>query len=415
MFGPGGTFNATVSHQRPTRSRRTKPGANAEAGDRLEAVSFSTPGGDMLAFLNRHIGCALIICALVSAALPAIAQPIPPNPSPDAILRSTPQTVIWGYISADLPPALTIKSGQTVKVDTVTHQGLLTRDDPVTFFGAAGIPPEQVLQDATDIYHRVSRVKGLSAHVLTGPLYVEGAAPGDMLEVRIHKFDLRVPYGVNNSGPRTGVLGELLTAPAPKIIRLDVNRNVALFSKDIEVALSPFLGVMAVAPPRDLLLVSSRPPSSWGGNMDLNRLAAGATLYLPVFNAGAQFFTGDPHAVQGDGEVNGTAIEASLSATLQFIVHKGAGTGMRWPRAEDAANYYTMGMDLNLDTAMREATRETVEFLEERFDLTAADAYSLASIGVDFRIAEAVDSTQVVYAAIAKKLFKNHPSYWATP
>jgi acetamidase/formamidase len=117
--------------------------------------------------------------------------------------------------------------------------------------------------------------------------------------VRIHKFDLRVPYGVNNSGPRAGVLGELLTAPAPKIIKLDVNRNVALFAKDIEVALSPFLGVMAVAPPRDLLLVSSRPPSSWGGNMDLNRLAAGATLYLPVLNAGAQFLRKPPQNITG--------------------------------------------------------------------------------------------------------------------
>ena len=188
----------------------------------------------MLAFLHRHIGCDLIVCALVGAALPAIAQSAPPNPSPDATLRSTPQTVVWGYISADLPPALTIKSGQTVKIDTVSHQGLLTKDGPVTFFGAASIPPEQVLQDAADIFHQVSRVKGLSAHVLTGPLYVDGAAPSDMLEVRIHKFDLRVPYGVNNSGPGAGVLGELLTAPRPKIIKLDVNRNVAIFSKDIE-------------------------------------------------------------------------------------------------------------------------------------------------------------------------------------
>lgn len=369
----------------------------------------------MFALLNRHLGGALTLCAIVSVALPAAAQPVPSNPLPDATLRSTPQTVIWGYISADLPPALTIKSGQTVKIDTVSHQGLLTKDNPATFFGAAGIPPEQVLEDATDIYRMVSRVKGLSAHVLTGPLYVEGAMPGDMLEVRIHKLDLRVPYGVNNSGPGAGVLGELLSAPTPKIIRLDPNRNVALFSKDIEVPLSPFLGVMAVAPPRDLLLVNSRPPSRWGGNMDLNKLAAGATLYLPVFNAGAQFFTGDPHAVQGDGEVNGTAIEASLSATLQFIIHKDAGKTMRWPRAEDAANYYTMGVDLNLDVAMREAARETVEFLEKRFGLTRADAYSLASIGVDFRVAEAVDSTQVIYGAIPKKLFKNNPSYWAPP
>jgi len=369
----------------------------------------------MFAFLMRRVGGALIVCGIVNLALLLFTQLVPSNPLPDATLRSTPQTVIWGYISADLPPVLTIKSGQTVKIDTVSHQGLLTRDDPVTFFGAAGIPPEQVLQDATDIYRMVSRVKGLSAHVLTGPVYVEGATPGDMLEVRNRKFDLRVPYGVNNSGPGTGVLGELLRAPTPKIINFDVARSVALFSKDIEVPLSPFLGVMAVAPPRDLLLVASRPPSSWGRNMDLNKLAAGASLYLPVFNVGAQFFTGDPHAVQGDGEVNGTAIEASLSATLQFVLHKGAGRTMRWPRAEDAANYYSMGMDLNLDVAMREATRETVEFLQQRFGLTPADAYSLASIAVDFRVAEAVDSTQVIYGMIPKKLFKTTPPYWATP
>jgi acetamidase/formamidase len=363
--------------------------------------------------LLRHLAGVLVGCTVAGLALPAAAQTVPSNPTPDTTLRSTPQTVVWGYITADLPPALTIKSGQTVKIDTVSHQGLMTKDDPVTFFGAAGIPPDQVLQDATDIYRMVSRVKGLSAHVLTGPLYVEGAAAGDMLEVRIHRFDLRTPYGVNNSGPRTGVLGDLLGAPTPKTIKLDLDRKVALFAKDIEVPLSPFMGIMAVAPPRDLLLVSSRPPSSWGGNMDFNKLAAGATLYLPVFNDGAQFFTGDSHAVQGDGEVNGTAIEASLSATLQFIVHKGAGKAMRWPRAEDAANYYAMGMDLNLDVAMREATREAVAFLQERFGLTAADAYALASIAADFRVAEAVDSTQVIYGVIPKKLFKNTAPYWA--
>jgi acetamidase/formamidase len=357
---------------------------------------------------SQNCGARSILSgAAIALASAAFAQ------TPDAVLRSTPQTVIWGYITADLPAVLTIKSGQTVRIDSVSHQGLLSKDDPVTFFGAAGIPADQVLQDATDIYRMTSRVKGLSVHVLTGPIYVEEAAPGDMLEVRIHRFDLRVPYGVNNSGPRTGVLGDLLSAPAPKVIKLDPVRNVALFSPNIEVPLSPFMGIMAVAPPRDLLLVSSRPPARWGGNMDFNKLTAGATLYLPVFNAGAQFLTGDSHAVQGDGEVNGTAIEASLTATLQFIVHKGAGTGMRWPRAEDAANYYLMGIDLDLNVAMREATQEAVKFLQERFDLSAADAYALASIGVDFRVAEAVDSTQVIYAAIPKKLFKNVPPYWS--
>jgi acetamidase/formamidase len=218
---------------------------------------------------------------------------------------------------------------------------------------------------------------------------------------------------VNNSGPRVGVLPELLPAPAPKIIRFDTARNVALFSPEIEVPLSPFLGVMAVAPSRDVLLVSSRPPWRWGGNMDFKHLVPGASLYLPVFNTGAQFYTGDPHAVQGDGEVNGTAIEASLTATLQFIVHKGEGKTMRWPRAEDATHYYAMGMDLNLDIAMRHATRETVEFLRENFALSAADAYALASIAVDFRIAEAVDSVQLVYGAIPKKLFKSTPPFWS--
>jgi acetamidase/formamidase len=356
---------------------------------------------------------AIVTAAMLGLAFPAAAQPVPARPTPDATLRSTPETVVWGYITADLPPALQIKSGETVKIDTVSHQGLLGKEDPAAFFAAAGIPREQVLQDAIDIYHKVARVKGLSAHVLTGPIYVEGAEPGDMLEVRILKLDLRVPYGVNNSGPRTGVLPDLLAAPAPKIIKLDTARNVALFSDDIEVPLSPFLGVMAVAPSRDVLLVSSRPPWRWGGNMDFKPLVPGASLYLPVFNTGAQFYTGDPHAVQGDGEVNGTAIEASLTATLQFIVHKGDGKSMRWPRAEDAAYYYAMGMDLDLNVAMRQATRETVDFLREEFGLSPADAYALASIGVDFRIAEAVDSVQMVYGMIPKRLFKKKREYWS--
>ena len=364
--------------------------------------------------------CALKSCvrslgglAFIALAASAAAQPAPRNITPEATLRSTPDTVVWGDITADLPAALQIRSGQTVKIDTVSHQGLLGKEDPATFFATAGIPHEQVLQDAIDIHAKVTRVKGLSAHVLTGPVYVEGAEPGDMLEVRILKLDLRVPYGVNNSGPRTGVLPDLLAAPAPKIIKLDTTRNVALFSPDIEVPLAPFLGVMAVAPSRDVLLVSSRPPWRWGGNMDFKQLVPGSSLYLPVFNTGAQFYTGDPHAVQGDGEVNGTAIEASLTATLQFIVHKGQGKAMRWPRAEDASYYYAMGMDLDLNIAMRHATRETVDFLREEFGLSAADAYSLASIGVDFRVAEAVDSVQMVYGMIPKRLFKQNREYWS--
>ena len=144
-----------------------------------------------------------------------------------------------------------------------------------------------------------------------------------------------------------------------------------------------------------------------------DRLGVGATLYLPVFNNGALFFTGDSHAVQGDGEVDGTAIEASLTATLQFIVHKGAGASLRWPRAEDASYYYTMGLDLDLNQAMREAAQETVTFLRDQKDLSAADAYALASVGVDFHVGEAVDAVQMVYGMIPKRLFKQNPEYWS--
>ena len=355
----------------------------------------------------------LIAGVFVALASTSLAQPAPPDNKPDATLRSTPDTVLWGYFAADIAPALRIKSGQTVKIDTVSHGGINTGEDPVTFFGKAGIPPEGVLEDAIDIYQKVNRPRGASAHVLTGPVYVEEATPGDMLEVRILALEHRVPYGVNNSNRGAGVLPDLLTAPTPKVIKFDLARKVALFASDIEVPLQPFMGIMAVAPSREAWLISSRPPWRWGGNMDFNKLTVGATLYLPVFHNGAQFFTGDSHAVQGDGEINGTAIEASLTGTFQFIVHKGAGRTMRWPRAEDATHYYAMGMDLDLNVAMKNAAQETVDFLREKKGLSAADAYALASIAVDFRVAEAVDAVQMVYGAIPKTIFKQNPDYWS--
>ena len=354
----------------------------------------------------------LVAAAFFVCAAAAQAQPVPAKTAPDHTLRSTPETVVWGYLAADIAPVLTIRSGQTVKIDTLSHQGVVNMADPVTFFSRAGIARDQVLQDAIDIYEKEPKPGGSGAHVMTGPIYIEGAQPGDMLEIRVHQLDHRVPYGVNNAGPRTGVVIDMLPGPTPKIIKFDLQRKVALFSQDIEVPLAPFLGIMAVAPSRDMLMVSSRPPSRWGGNMDLNKLGPGSTLYLPVFNEGAQFFTGDPHAVQGDGEVNGTAIEASLTATLQFVLHKGTGRTMKWPRAEDAENYYVMGMDLDLDVALSEAVRESIAFLKERYNLSEADAYSLSSIGIDFRVGEAVDSNLMIYGVIPKRLFKTNAPYW---
>jgi acetamidase/formamidase len=325
-------------------------------------------------------------------------------------LRSTPETVIWGWIAADRAPVLSVKSGDVVRVDTVSHGGINGKDDPVTYFGRRGIPAEQLLPEAIEIFQQLKRDASAGPHVLTGPIYVDGAQPGDMLEVRVLDVAIRVPYGVNSTGPGRGAVADLLNEPAEKLIRLDVQRNVALFSAGIEVPLAPFMGIVAVAPPPAEKRVSTRPPGPFGGNLDFRHLTAGATLYLPVFNEGALFYTGDGHACQGDGEVDGTAIEISLTPTVQIIVHPGAGRTMKWPRAEDAAHYYSMGMGLDLDTALQQAIRETVDFLMARAELTAAEAYALCSLAVDFRIGEAVNHMLMAYGVIPKHLFRTASS-----
>ena len=328
----------------------------------------------------------------------------------DATLRSTPDTVLWGYIAANLPPALTVKPGQIVEIEALSHQGLTTNNDPEKFFSAYGIPNHEVLSDAKTVYAEVKRPKGASVHILTGPIYVEGAEPGDTLEVRVHDIKFRVPYGVNNTGPGKGVLPRLLKEATAKLIRIDLERRVALFSDEIQIPLNPFMGIMAVSPPTSLGMVSSTPPGAWGGNIDLKFTGIGSSLFLPVFNKGGQFFTGDGHAVQGDGEVDGGAIEISLKPTLQFILHKGK--TIKQPRVETATDYLTTGLDVDLNVATRIALQEAVDFLQEEKGMSAADAYALSSLAVDLGIGEAVDIVNLVYAKIPKHIFKTNPEFW---
>lgn len=332
---------------------------------------------------------------------------------PDATLRSTPDTVLWGYIAANLPPALTIKSGQIVEIEALSHQGLTTAKDPEKFFGAYGIQSNEVLEDAKNVFAGVKRPKGASVHILTGPIYVEDAMAGDTLEVRVLDIRFRVPYGVNNTGPGKGVLPKLLKEPSAKLIRVDLERRVALFSGEIEIPLNPFMGIMAVSPPTSLGMVSSTPPGAWGGNIDLKFTGIGSSLFLPVFNKGGQFFTGDGHAVQGDGEVDGGAIEISLKPTLQFIVHKGK--PIKQPRVETATDYLTTGLDVDLNVATRIALQEAVDFLQAEKGMTAADAYALCSLAVDLGIGEAVDIVNLVYAKIPKNIFKTNAEFWHKP
>ena len=332
---------------------------------------------------------------------------------PAATLKSTPDNVLWGYIAANLPPALTIQSGQAVEIEALSHQGLTAGKDPEKFFSAYGIASHEVLADAKTVYAEVKRPKGASVHILTGPIYVEDAEPGDTLEVRVLDIKFRVPYGVNNTGPGKGVLPKLLKEPSAKLIRLDLERRVALFSADIEIPLNPFMGIMAVSPPTSLGMVSSTPPGAWGGNIDLKFCAVGSSLFLPVFNKGGQFFTGDGHAVQGDGEVDGGAIEISLKPTLQFILHKGK--TIKLPRVETATDYLTTGLDVDLNIATRIALQEAVDFLQTEKSMSAADAYALSSLAVDLGIGEAVDIVNLVYAKIPKKIFKSNPEFWYQP
>jgi acetamidase/formamidase len=362
---------------------------------------------------------------------------------PDYFVSARPANVVWGGFPIDEPPVLTIDSGTTVRIDTISQSGAATAAaDPVTYFGQFGVQPAEVLQDVIDFWNDRPNRPQYGPHILTGPIYVNGAEPGDVLEIQILDLDPRVPYGLNSTAPMGGVLGtgypgfregdpglNIPAAPADAIAGLFpgvrqhlyrvTNRKgglVALFSRDIEVPLKPFMGVMGVAPPAGVFVGSSPtsappalgvqgsgPPGRFGGNMDLHDLTIGATLYLPVFQPGGQFFTGDSHSAQGDGEVSGTAIEHSLSGVFRFVLHKG--NTLEWPRAEDKDYYIMMGIDHDLDRAMRLATLEVVKFLVEVKGLTEAKAFSLASIAVDFHAAEVVDGTQLIVGKIPKDLF----------
>lgn len=346
---------------------------------------------------------------------------------PDHVVPSTPDNVVWGWYPLDRAPVLTVRSGDTVRIDTLSHAGATQEEEPVAYLGQFGAAPDEVLQDVVDFWQtRPDRPReGRSGHVLTGPIYIEGAEPGDMLEVQILSLRTRAPFGINNTSPTSGVFGSGYPGTSPEDEPMDMpavrhfirtgdvdGREVAFFADGIQVPLAPFMGVMAVAPENPTVgqpgvtvpgVQASRPPGPFGGNLDVKDLAAGSTLYLPVFHPGARFYVGDGHSAQGDGEVSGTAIEQSLSGDFRFVLHKGR--TIDGPRAENATHHILMGIDLDLDRALRKAVAATVDFLVEEQGLTGPQAFSLASIAVDFRVAEAVDLTQVVTAFVPKAIF----------
>lgn len=310
-------------------------------------------------------------------------------------LAPTPKTVTWGYFDPYTPPVLRLRSGDTVEVETLPGGGIQALEQ-------AGLPLDQMQPALLDVEREVKE-RGEVPHILTGPIWIEGAEPGDVLEVRILSVELTVPYAWNGIMPGRGFLPDEFPHAHFKLTPLDLTRKVARFADDIVIPVRPFFGVMGVAPPVATGRISSGPPWIHTGNVDNKELVAGTTLYMPVHVKGALFSVGDGHAGQGDGEVCVTALETALKGTLQLSVRKDI--RLRWPRAETPTHFITMGFHEKLEEAAHIAVEEMLDFLIQEKHLDRDTAYILASDAVDLRITQLVDGKKGVHAMLPKAIF----------
>lgn len=327
----------------------------------------------------------------LAAALPLVAGAQTPRTH---TLEASPTTVAYGFYSPTATPVLRIASGDIVEVTT-----MLT--NVPNRLERAGVAPNDIEPELREIVEKVTD-KGPGGHILTGPIYVEGADSGDVLEVRILDIKLKIPYAYNGC---SGFLRSNCEQGAgTKIIPLDQKTMTATFAPGIVIPLKPFFGSMGVAPAMSVGRVSSNPPSMHGGNLDNKELVAGTTLYIPVFVKGALFEVGDGHVAQGDGEVDQTAIETSLRGRLQLTVRKDM--KLTWPRAETPTHWITMGTDTSLTQATKVAVQEMVDFLASWRGLSKTEAYRLASVAADLRITQLVDGNVGVHMMVPKSIFK---------
>lgn len=309
-------------------------------------------------------------------------------------LKLIPANVHWGYYDAHLKPVLKIASGDTVRVETMVAGGL----DRLKL---AGVPDGEIPDSLKQIENTVTD-RGPGAHPLTGPIYIEGAEPGDIIELRMLGFEYLHPYGVSGFRPGSGTFPDEFPYARFKLIRIDAKAGTAAFSPGITLKLAPFWGSIGVAPPLLMRRVSSGPPGAHAGNLDNKELVAGSSLFLPVHVRGALISFGDGHALQGDGEVTVTALETSLRGTVQIFVRKGK--QIRWPRAETPTHFITMGLHPDLNEAARMATREMIDFLMSEKGMSRDDAYILCSLGVDLHVTQNVDETKGIHAMLPKSI-----------
>ena len=311
-------------------------------------------------------------------------------------IAATPDTVRIGMFDAAFPPIATVAPGDTVELETVS--GTLSR-----------LPPADTGLDVPLALRRIldAGLPSLATHILTGPVAVAGAEPGDMLEVRIDAITPTVGWGWNLIMPLTGVLPEDFSDKVLSHIAVDLQRGVAALPWGGELELSPFFGTMGVAPPAAFGRISSKEPRVHGGNLDNRHLTAGSTLFLPIHAEGALFSAGDGHGVQGDGEVCFTALEMCLTGQFTLLLHKGGGTRdpvLRFPRAETPSHYISMGLNEDLDQAMKQAVREMITLICARTSLTRAQAYQFCSLAGDFHVTQAVNGEKGVHGLLRKDL-----------
>lgn len=302
-------------------------------------------------------------------------------------LSASVETCHWGYFEASLSPVLTIQDGDAVTIRSVSG-------------GANVLPPEgfHVPPELLEIQEKSERM--LPGHILTGPIAIDGAKPGDVLEVRIKDVRLRQDWGYNFIRPLSGTLQDDFHEERLLNIPLDLDKNIAKLPWGLDLPLAPFFGVMGVAPPAAWGRIGSIVPRLMGGNLDNKELVAGSTLYLPVFTEGALFSCGDGHGAQGDGEVNVTAIETALEGDFEFAIRRDI--TLTTPRAETPTHLITMGLDPDLDQCVVQALRDMIVLLGETAGLSREDAYTLCSLAADLRVTQTVNGSKGIHCMIRK-------------
>jgi len=317
------------------------------------------------------------------------------------ILQATKETVHLGGFSHLLKPALTIDSGDSIDVETYT--GYYVYDKA---------PSEFLTPEFVDICQNLPAERKIAGgpHLLTGPIYVRDAEPGDVLEVKLEAIAPRLPVGFNAIRTGWGALPNQFTQPALRFIRLDLINQIAEFPADsgIKIPLKPFFGILGVATPQSDR--SSIPPGCYGGNIDNRELQAGSRIFLPIYVPGALFSIGDGHSAQGDGEVNVTAIETSMNGKITLKLRKDL--SLTTPMAETPTDIITMGFADTLDAALEQALKNMIDFLERFANLSPEDAYVLCSLAVNFRITQVVNSPQKGVHGMLPKSILSHKIRW---